>query len=139
MICTFNNGISWDTVSKGMENIPGYDVFFDKNNIAYAGTERNGVYRCDNFVGVKEKQKENVNGNFQIIPNPASDFIELNGIGNWELGIGSNIQIYNILGEQVLSNSQFPTPNSCKIDISALSAGVYYLKIGNEAKMFVKL
>jgi len=134
LLCTYNNGISWDTINKGMENIAVYDVFFDKNNIAYAGTERNGVYRCDNFVGVKEKQKEITNDNFQIFPNPASEFIEITGINNLE----NNIQIYNILGEQVLTSSIFPIPYSKKVDISALAAGVYYVKIGNEAKMFVK-
>ena len=76
-----------------------------------------------------------------IFPNPASDFIEISGFGvgaHCNVPLQDNIQIYNILGELVLTNSQYPTPNPCKIDISTLAAGVYYLKIVNEVKIFVK-
>jgi hypothetical protein len=52
----------------------------------------------------------------------------------------SEIKIYNIFGECVLTVETGLRPVSTKIDISALPAGVYFVKIGAEKpRKFVKM
>ena len=137
---TENKGIllSTDFGKSWMEKpsiLSSYSIQKIANNGDYifAGTNA-GVFRAklSDFTDIPEQKptKPNIN----IFPNPANNYIE---ISNIELS-QNNIQIFNILGEMVLSNYQLPITDYRKIDISTLTAGVYYLKIGNEMKMFVK-
>ena len=66
-----------------------------------------------------------------IYPNPV--IYELR-IKNYE---GGEIQIINITGQTLLSLPSFPSQERT-IDVSALSRGVYFLKIGNSTAKFVK-
>jgi hypothetical protein len=82
--------------------------------------------------------------NFSISPNPASDYIELSGIGsgntigNSEVSlIAPEICIYNLLGVCLYSISELNISQK-RIDISSLPAGVYYVRYGSDAKLFVK-
>ncbi|MCO5251842.1 MAG: agmatine deiminase family protein [Candidatus Kapabacteria bacterium] len=77
-----------------------------------------------------------------ISPNPASEYIEINNnpTVNRSVDEVSEIKIYNKLGECVSNHP--PTGSgsgNLRIDISHLSAGVYYLRIGNRTEMFVKI
>ena len=91
-------------------------------------------------VGVVENKT--IKG-FKITPNPAGDYIELSGVETHScLSLQNNIYIYNILGECVpprLASQATPQEENSKIDISSLAAGVYYLKIGKDVKIFIKL
>ena len=80
-----------------------------------------------------------------ISPNPAQDYIELSypprppGEG-W----GEGISIYNILGEIVIGLDTPPNPlflegGKCRIDISGLVQGTYFIRFGGEIKKFIKL
>ncbi len=60
-----------------------------------------------------------------ITPNPASDYIVINGITNSEIYI-----IYNLLGKLVMSGNINKTNKI--IDISNLINGLYLVKIGNK-------
>jgi alpha-tubulin suppressor-like RCC1 family protein len=71
----------------------------------------------------------------QIIPNPAGDFITI----TLKPSEGSEIQIYNTLGEKVLAEPIHPTTSSHRMDITDLPKGVYFVKIGGEAAKFVKM
>lgn len=80
------------------------------------------------------------------IPNPASDFIEITGIGNHTLKgmVDNNINIYNTLGECILSVETQNFLSQQRINISHLPVGVYYIKIINnkgkaEYQKFIKL
>lgn len=68
-----------------------------------------------------------------IFPNPASDFIRL----DYDVSSGqSEVQIYNSFGKIVMT---IPAENmSDKIDISSLSAGVYFVKVGESTHKFIK-
>ena len=51
----------------------------------------------------------------------------------------SPVQIFDILGTQVLNNSQLSSVNSqLRIDVSHLSPGVYFVKVGDVVRKFVK-
>ena len=78
-----------------------------------------------------------------IYPNPAGDYIEINFdafIPTLKRVVDevSDIQIFNTLGEIVLSVEQTP-PSVHRIDISKLSPGMYFIKIGNRVEKFVKM
>jgi hypothetical protein len=71
----------------------------------------------------------------QIIPNPAGDFITI----TFKSSDGTQIQIYNTLGEKVMSESIHPMTVSHRMNIESLPKGIYFVKIGGEAAKFVKM
>ena len=76
---------------------------------------------------------EELQGNkLQVFPNPTTG--ELRIMNNEQLTM-NNIEIYDIFGRNVF-NFQLSTFNS--IDVSHLSPGMYFLKIGNKTAKFVK-
>jgi hypothetical protein len=85
--------------------------------------------------------EEPIQNNISIYPNPAGDYIEINleryaTLG--KCGISGSIQIFNTLGEIVLSVEQ-TSPSVHRIDISFLTPGIYFIKIGNRVEKFVKM
>jgi hypothetical protein len=84
-----------------------------------------------------EEIYNNINSTFSIHPNPASEYIEITKPSE-----GSYIKIYNILGESVFTTPSLSSTGSgsdmMRIDVSHLTTGVYYLRIGNQTQMFVK-
>jgi len=128
-----DNGVSYTIKNIGLSNILINSLVISGEYIL-AGTD-DGLFRAklsDLIISDVPVTKQTT-PDFQIFPNPALDFIEISDIN---LITNQNINIYNLLGECVIF--LFPVPNTNKIDISALTTGVYYLKIGNEIKMFVK-
>jgi PKD repeat protein len=85
----------------------------------------------------------NSNFNFSIYPNPATDYLEIHndainptlkhGVDN-----GSDIQIFDMLGIDV-SPAGGRIKEGGMIDISNLSPGMYFIKIGNRVEKFVKI
>jgi hypothetical protein len=104
-------------------------------------------------IGVYNSIKENSAQNeeqYLISPNPASDYINidmrnytLKGVVEDELSflrMQESICIIDVLGNCVLTLETGLRPVSTRIDISSLSAGVYFIHIGNEKPgKFVKL
>jgi hypothetical protein len=68
---------------------------------------------------------------FIIYPNPATDYI------NIQPSEGSDIQIFDMLGTVVASIH--PMTSSHRMNIEHLSPGIYFIKIGNRVKKFVKM
>jgi hypothetical protein len=76
---------------------------------------------------------------FIISPNPASDYIYIN-VGNWlACSLQEDLKIYNTLGECVINyelrNTNYGTE---RIDISALSPGVYFVHSAGKISSFIK-
>jgi hypothetical protein len=100
----------------------------------------------DNFVSViNEPENELNNSNSIISPNPASDYIEiaLNSSSIKRGPGGVFYEIYNIFGEKIttplsLRDATHLSAN-CKIDISNLAPGVYFIKIGDKFGKFIKI
>jgi hypothetical protein len=79
-------------------------------------------------------ENKNKSSSLLIYPNPATDYIEVSG------GDGA-IKIYDLLGVCVLTH---PMPLSregeqSRIDVSALPAGVYFVRVGGQMYKFVKI
>lgn len=71
---------------------------------------------------------------FHISPNPASDFISVRYNTESESKLrNSKIMIYSLLGNKVLE-----TGFSNIVDVRNLVAGIYYLSIGTDQRIFVK-
>ena len=64
---------------------------------------------------------------FNVFPSPAKDFIYINGIAE-----NSVVSIVNLSGEKVKE-----TP-SYRIDLSSIPSGVYFVKVGNQSRKFIK-
>jgi hypothetical protein len=102
-----------------------------------------------NIPGVFNSVSEDLYNNSFISPNPASDYIEVNVGANGYLPLkeyveSEEIRIFDIFGNEIhpprLASQSTPQVGNLKLDVSALPAGVYFVRIGNEKPMkFVKL
>ena len=106
-------------------------------------TEGQGLYRAklSDFEFTDVINKELNDNKFSVYPNPAGDFIEIAVKELTLKSIDDNIcklQIFNLLGIEVMKEIFQPTANNYHLNISGLSPGVYYLKLGNESKLFLK-
>ena len=107
-------------------------VGFSIENKGYIGTGSN-----NNATGIKDFWEycdtlcsDGINElsnalNIFVFPNPASDVIEVNALQETV----SSIEIYNLLGEKVYTESNNKQQTIIKIDVSNIPKGVYILKI----------
>ena len=82
------------------------------------------IYIDGEYDGVKE---EGENVALSVMPNPANDFIRVNGLNGME-----EVNIYNTLG-QVVKTARINNGES--LSISDLSAGIYMLRSENSAQV----
>ncbi len=75
---------------------------------------------------------ETQEGSISLFPNPAYDLITVQE----DSGLPGQYQIFNGLGQLVLRGDT--QGNSTSINITELSAGAYFLRLGNQMKSFVK-
>lgn len=71
-------------------------------------------------------------GSVYVYPNPATNFITVNGVGQAEYPV----EIYSSFGLLLVSTT---TSANAKIDVSSFAAGLYFVKVGNEIVKFNKL
>jgi endoglucanase len=64
---------------------------------------------------------------FNVFPSPAKDFIYVNGITE-----NSTVSIFNLSGEKLKE-----TQNN-RMDISSFPSGIYFVKVGNLSRKFIK-
>jgi sugar lactone lactonase YvrE len=95
------------------------------------------IYICD-FVDMRVRmmtlvtgleEKQNNATAIDVYPNPT------NGILNIKAEAGTNITVYNAMGEEVLVSKATATT---KINLSEQAAGVYFVKVGENTKRIVK-
>lgn len=71
-------------------------------------------------------------GSVYVFPNPATNFITVNGVEENEYPI----EIYSSFGLLLVSTT---TSANTMIDVSSFAAGLYFVKVGNEIVKFNKL
>ncbi|MBX3044370.1 MAG: aryl-sulfate sulfotransferase [Ignavibacteriae bacterium] len=76
-----------------------------------------------------------------IFPNPSSDFItiRLSDIGLQPFARAEKVQLFDMLGLEVMSVWIGLDLSTQRIDVSHLPAGVYFIRIGNKVEKFVKM
>jgi photosystem II stability/assembly factor-like uncharacterized protein len=132
---SLDNGIKWDTINHGMEDIKVLDLCFGNNHDVYAGTLRNGVYKCTNYVGVENIEKVIKDKKLSISPNPTNS----KSIISYSLDKPSSVSLslQSILGEIViqLEKDVYKEAGSYSVELntSELPSGVYFctLKAGS--------
>ncbi|MBX3044367.1 MAG: zinc-dependent metalloprotease [Candidatus Kapabacteria bacterium] len=74
-------------------------------------------------------------------PNPASDFItiQFSNKGLQPFAAVDKVQIFDMLGIEVMSVGTGLDLSTQRIDVSHLPAGVYFIRIGNKVEKFVKM
>lgn len=70
-----------------------------------------------------------------LYPNPAMDYIEITRVSNSPSFQNAMVEIYTVLGEQVM---HVEAKENIEIDISGLAAGLYFVKVGEMVGRFVK-
>ena len=88
-------------------------------------------------VSVEELQSQS---DINLYPNPASDFItiQLSIKGLQPFAPDEKVQIFDVLGIEVMSESIHPMTSSHRMNVEKLPAGVYFIRIGTRVEKFVK-
>ncbi|MDT3739093.1 MAG: T9SS type A sorting domain-containing protein [Candidatus Kapabacteria bacterium] len=95
-----------------------------------------GLYEL-NLNSTSINHRNHILNNYNISPNPASDFIDINLNNEASINAFGKVQIFDILGLEVGQSSLIDGNN--RIDISHLPAGVYFIRIGDKVEKFVKM
>lgn len=126
---TFDGGNKWerfihndkpgiiDNFDTGLRNSPTTAFVFSKYGL---------IYKYDKNITSVSKITDN--SEILIFPNPAYGFIDIQLPEDYENAEKVNFQIYNMYGEEVLSEAVQQIAGS-RIDISHLPAGLYFVKI----------
>ena len=113
--------INWDAVSTCAESYEYAQIF-------------------ENIFGTSSINNEN--NKTVIYPNPATDYIDIVVVGNRTLK--GTVRVFDVLGSVVLSSPACSagTPSEgghIRLDVSGLSAGVYFVRVDGKMYKFVKL
>ncbi|PKL84434.1 MAG: hypothetical protein CVV22_13015, partial [Ignavibacteriae bacterium HGW-Ignavibacteriae-1] len=96
-------------------------------------------YMFDIYGAVSVNERADEGNQISIFPNPTHDYINISSTDMFGTNESMDAQICNILGETLMNLSMLTiAENGSKIDVSHLSSGVYYLRIGKSTKTFVK-
>ncbi len=122
-----NNGGSWGAWNKGLPYPTLVQSLAINGDTIFAGISGEGVWKTSvlQMNGIAEiNTKEN---NISVYPNPATDkiTIEISGLSK-----ESSFTIVNIEGQQLITR-QITEPKT-QIDISNLTAGVYFVRLTND-------
>ena len=138
---TCDNGMTWQMMdTTGLNRKDFQTIGCSPDGHIYVFGSTGGLYRSrDRFVSVEENMKINPNNFSQ----PASDFLEIE-INEYDFYRRDNsIKIYNILGNCVLTDSFNNNHDFGKttkqLNISTLSPGLYFVKVGDKVSKFVKI
>ena len=113
----------------------------DFNHAYISSNYHHRIFRFDrSLVSVIEDMKTE---DKLIYPNPARDYIEIQFDAIYPtlkrgVDVDSEILIYDMLGTVVISVLNGHA-RSIQIDVSNLSPGMYFIKIGNKVEKFVKI
>jgi len=161
---TTDGGTTWEDQ---IENyIPGSNIPALFSSAAFAGSKDKivvGTCMLLYTVLVYSPQKSSVTDDIHlediiISPNPATDFLEIS-YSTWDIDrrvnptvddanhalkgvVNLNIEIFNVLGTKFpprLTSSATPQEGNLKLDVSGLSPGVYFVKVGVKVGKFIKI
>jgi photosystem II stability/assembly factor-like uncharacterized protein len=144
-----DNGVEWSSINEGLEGNEEFCDFIVSDDeylythITNENSKEFASYRVDksyfNITNVEQLSKKEA---FLISPNPAEDYIEITinkpSCPDFIGAEGSDIEIYDVLGEKIMSESIHPMTRSHRMNVSNLPRGVYFVRIVNRVEKFVK-
>jgi hypothetical protein len=136
-----NNFYSWYTQNSPMPDDIVYSVAVERTGIIWAGTSVQGLVRLDESLLTSVDETEMEISYINLYPNPAKD--ELYIIG-YPLSEKTEIEIYDAVGQKVFSAPQVPLSSMGgdewgeAINVSSLSAGIYFLRLNSEQGAFTR-
>jgi len=116
----------------------------------YFQNEFDRLYRINNKAllgAVNVEEQFPVSDNFSLSPNPAIDYLEIsyspsiNRMVNHTVDY-QDVVIYNVFGTKIpprLTSSATPQEGNLRIDVSSLSPGIYFVKVGEKVGKFIKI
>jgi WD40 repeat protein len=121
------------------------DVSPDNTKIIVPGPEITTLLRARWTPVTSTEEPDNENETMVLYPNPASDYIEISG-SSVILSEAKNfgVSIYDVLGVEVYCSIATPPAPSqeggkTRFDVSHLSPGVYFVRVGDVVRKFVKI
>jgi len=93
----------------------------------FDGTNYGATIRCISDFPASQSENLNPPSSFHLYPNPATDQLFISS----DLHLNAEVMIFSPLGECMLRQSI--SANAATIDISALKAGVYFVRLTNES------
>jgi len=134
---TTDGGKNWinedvlESISSSFNKIVFPNNNFDKR---IANTYLSGeIWMYENPTSVNNYETNH--SSYIIYPNPTTDFITI----SFEPSEGYRVQIFDMLGIEVMSESIHPTTSSHQMNVEKLPAGVYFIRIGDKVEKFVKM
>jgi photosystem II stability/assembly factor-like uncharacterized protein len=125
-----DKGANWKAINQGMKYPCISSIAIDKYNIYAAsnGLDNGDVFKAKLLdIGVSvEENISNINSEFNISPNPASDNISIS-FTNSELS-NTSISIFNSLGIEMkrYNSNELTGKNSINISTEVFPSGIYY-------------
>jgi len=96
----------------------------------WGNTEVLFVKLCEGATAVNDFSFENEFVN--IYPNPVETFITIHPANN------KSLSVLNLLGEVVLQKTISGMEENLQLDVSFLSPGIYFVRVGGESRKFIK-
>ena len=136
---------SFHNISKGLIE-PSYIYKFKAGNDGklYA-VNSNGIWRTkENLVNSLEDESQTEitkEKGLSVSPNPANDFITITSSNNGLKPVVATdkVQIFDMLGLEIMSELIHPLATSHRMNVERLSPGVYFIRIGDKVEKFVKI
>jgi WD40 repeat protein len=143
---TFNSGNKLYSFFDSTSSNQGLEASKDSQYVLSIDNKELRLFRINwNPTVIKEKDKEEPKFYFTISPNPASDYIEID-INDVILSEAKNLgmSIYDVLGVEVYCSIATPPAPSqeggkTRFDVSHLSPGVYFVRVGDVVSKFIKI
>ena len=139
-----------DSNTNTMQEVAYFDTFQYNNDTEFDGAWSNYPYfqsghiiisdMTNGLFVVKPSQTlstQDVNDrSFQIIPNPATDFVQIKSASNHKI---ESVQLLNLAGQDLFNKNKI-NQTSFQLDLKSLPKGVYLVKINNKIskKLVVK-
>jgi len=127
-----NRAIFWTSTLQSPGQAYNYHLWGGKDTLqkVTTGTSTTAfACRCVKDLTSTGVNNNFINNNIFVYPNPASDIIEIdieNSI------IGSGYEIFDMLGQVILSGNLLNNKN--RIDVTILTKGLYIIRIGNQSE-----
>lgn len=133
VLASDDEGTNWEVLGDNLPSVVVTDMHIDEtNNYLYAATYGRSAYKMNIAFDILSTNDAEVRSSWAMAPNPATDKVEL----QWQDQTVEQITIYDALGRKTL---EIPSDrlDRLTLDVSAWSAGVYYVQVGNSSKKLI--